>query len=198
MDPNVSSPTIKDEDLQLLRRSEIRYRRLFEAARDGILIVDPLTRKITDANPFMSELLGYPLSELLGKELWEIGLLKDELASRSAFQELQRNDYIRYENLPLQNKKGDRHDVEFVSNVYDEDGQKVIQCNIRDITERKRMTYAPPKKNWPPMSRRSKHWSGNEPQHFARQSVRLKHSHTVYRMTCALRCGPCKGLPRLS
>src|SRR4029077_2633706 len=58
-----------------IRTSEIRYRRLFEAARDGILILDPETRKITDANPFMSELLGYPHKELLGKELWQIGLL---------------------------------------------------------------------------------------------------------------------------
>jgi PAS domain S-box-containing protein len=125
-----------------VRASEIRYRRLFEAARDGILILDPGTRKITDANPFMSELLGYPHAELLGKELWEIGLLKDEAASRAAFRHLQRNTFIRYENLPLQNKAGQRHEVEFVSNVYDEDGQNVIQCNIRDITERKRMEDA--------------------------------------------------------
>ena len=121
----------------VIRTSEIRYRRLFEAARDGILIVDPINRQITDANPFMSELLGYPHDELLGKELWEIGLLKDEKASRSAFRELKKNHFIRYENLPLQNKAGQRREVEFVSNLYEEDGRKVIQCNIRDITERK-------------------------------------------------------------
>jgi PAS domain S-box-containing protein len=120
-----------------MRASEIRYRRLFEAARDGILILDPDTRKITDANPFMSELLGYPHNELLGKELWEIGLLKDEEANRGAFRELQQNHYIRYEDLPLQSKTGKHHEVEFVSNLYDEDGRMVIQCNIRDITERK-------------------------------------------------------------
>ena len=120
-----------------LRTSEIRYRRLFEAARDGILILDPTTRKITDANPFMSELLGYPHKELLGKELWEIGLLKDEKASQLAFRELRKQHFIRYEDLPLQNKSGQRHEVEFVSNLYDEDGRQVIQCNIRDITERK-------------------------------------------------------------
>ena len=72
----------------------------------------PGTRKITDANPFMSELLGYAHEELLGKELWEIGLLKDEKASRTAFRELQKNHFIRYENLPLQNKAGQRHEVE--------------------------------------------------------------------------------------
>jgi len=121
-----------------VRASEIRYRRLFEAARDGILILDPSTRKITEANPFMTELLGYRHDELLGKELWEIGLLEDEKASQAAFRELQREHFIRYENLPLQNKAGQRREVEFVSNVYDEDGLEVIQCNIRDITERKR------------------------------------------------------------
>jgi len=121
------------------RASEIRYRRLFEAARDGILMLDPKTRKITDANPFMSELLGYSHEELLGKELWEIGLLKDEEESRAAFRELQENHFIRYEGLPLQSKSGVRRDVEFVSNIYNEDGRDVIQCNIRDITERKQV-----------------------------------------------------------
>ena len=124
------------------RESEIRYRRLFEAARDGILILDPATRKITDANPFMSEFLGYPHEELLGKELWEIGLLKDEEASRAAFRELQEKHFIRYEDLPLQTKAGQRRDVEFVSNIYKEDKRNVIQCNVRDITERKRVSNA--------------------------------------------------------
>ena len=125
-----------------MRTSEVRYRRLFEAARDGILILDPITRKITDANPFMSELLSYPREELLGKELWEIGLLKDEKASQAAFRELQKKHFIRYEDLPLQNKDGQRHEVEFVSNLYQENGHTVIQCNIRDITARKKTEEA--------------------------------------------------------
>jgi PAS domain S-box-containing protein len=119
------------------RDTEIRYRRLFEAARDGILILDPGTRKITDANPFMTQLLGYTHEELMGKELWEIGLLKDEKQSRKAFCALRKNHFIRYEDMPLQNKAGERREVEFVSNLYDENGRQVIQCNIRDITERK-------------------------------------------------------------
>ena len=125
-----------------LRASEIRYRRLFESARDGILMLDPRTRKITDANPFMSELLGYRHDELLNKELWEIGLLKDEKASRRAFRQLRQKHFIRYEDLPLQNKIGQGREVEFVSNLYDEDGREVIQCNIRDITLRKQAAEA--------------------------------------------------------
>ncbi len=127
-----------DQTQSRLRISELRYRRLFEAARDGILILDAVTLKITDVNPFMTELLGYSHPDFLGKELWEIGLFSDKAASQEAFRELQRTGYLRYEDLPLQATNGKLRDVEFVSNVYKEDTQQVIQCNIRDITDRKR------------------------------------------------------------
>jgi PAS domain S-box-containing protein len=128
--PHAGDPT--------LRSSEIRYRRLFESARDGILILNATTLEITDVNPFMTELLDYSRDEFLGKELWEIGLFSDKEASQQAFRELQVNGYLRYENLPLQSRGGKVREVEFVSNVYEEDGHQVIQCNIRDITDRKR------------------------------------------------------------
>jgi PAS domain S-box-containing protein len=128
----------RDQTQSRLRISELRYRRLFEAARDGILILDAVTLKITDVNPFMTELLGYSHAEFLGKELWEIGLFGDKEASQAAFKELQRTGYLRYEDLPLQATNGKLRDVEFVSNVYEEDGHQVIQCNIREITDRKR------------------------------------------------------------
>jgi PAS domain S-box-containing protein len=128
----------RDPAQSRLRVSELRYRRLFEAARDGILILDAVTLKITDVNPFMTELLGYSHAEFLGKELWEIGLFSDKEASQAAFKELQRTGYLRYEDLPLQATNGKLRDVEFVSNVYEEDGHQVIQCNIREITDRKR------------------------------------------------------------
>jgi len=117
--------------------SELRYRRLFEAARDGILIVDPETRKIVDVNPFLVEFLGYTHEEFIGKELFEIGLLKDEAASQKAFRELQEVGFIRYDDLPLKTREGRQVDVEFVSNIYVEGDQRIIQCNIRDITSRK-------------------------------------------------------------
>jgi len=125
-----------------LRRSEMRYRRLFETAKDGILILDPATRKITDANPFVVTLLGYSRKRLIGKELWEIGLIEDEAANRKAFRELKAKGFIRYEDLPLESKGGQRREVEFVSNLYDEGGNEVIQCNVRDITERKQTENA--------------------------------------------------------
>lgn len=121
-----------------LRVSEIRYRRLFETAYDGVLILDPTTRKITDANPFMTRLLGRPQAQLIGKELFEIGLLNDETASQEMFQQLKRTHQVRYPDLPLKSRTGRRREVEVVANLYQEDGHPVIQCNIRDITERKR------------------------------------------------------------
>jgi PAS domain S-box-containing protein len=142
---NISASQDIADDLAFrvaIRQSEIRYRRLFEAAHDGVLILDSVTRKITDANPFMSHLLGYRHEELLGKELWEIGLLKDEQASQAAFRELQKDGHVRYEDLPLESKSGDKREVEVVANRYDEDGKQVIQCNVRDITERKRTESA--------------------------------------------------------
>jgi PAS domain S-box-containing protein len=125
-----------------LKVSEVRYRRLFETAKDGILILDADTGRITDANPFLQEMLGYSHDELLGKMLWEIGPFRDIAASRGAFRKLQRKEYIRYDNLPLETKGRRHRHVEFVSNVYRENGTKVIQCNIRDITARYQVEQA--------------------------------------------------------
>jgi len=120
-----------------LEISETRYRRLFEAAQDGILILDAETGQIFDVNPFLIEMLGYSHEDFLGKKLWEIGAFKDVEASKVNFGELQNKGYVRYDDLPLETKDGRSIAVEFVSNVYRVNHHKVIQCNIRDITARK-------------------------------------------------------------
>jgi PAS domain S-box-containing protein len=124
-------------EAEALRTSEERYRRLFETAQDGILILDANTGKITDVNPFLTDILGYSSAEIVGKRLWELGVFKDIRENRMAFTELQTKGYIRYEDLPLRTKDGRSINVEFVSNVYPVCGEKVIQCNIRDITRRR-------------------------------------------------------------
>ena len=120
-----------------LQLPDLRYRRVFECAHDGILLLNADTGRIEDANPFMTELLGYTHDQFLEKHLWEIGLFNDIDQSKAAFCELQERGDIRYEDMPLQDKNGVHRQVEFVSNVYEVGGQKAIQCNIRDITERK-------------------------------------------------------------
>ncbi len=119
-----------------LVESEIRYRRLFESAKDGILILDFESGKILDANPFIIKIIGLPLDETIGKELWEIGLFSNKEESELAFIELKINGYIRFEDMPIQSQNGKVTNVEFISNVYPENQSIVIQCNIRDISER--------------------------------------------------------------
>ncbi|MBU1087301.1 MAG: PAS domain S-box protein [Candidatus Omnitrophica bacterium] len=121
----------------VLEVSEDRYRRLFETAQDGILILAANTGKIKDVNPFLLNMLGYAKKDILEKKLWQIGAFKDAKASKKAFLELQTKEYVRYEDLPLETKDGHKIAVEFVSNVYLVDQKRVIQCNIRDITVRK-------------------------------------------------------------
>jgi len=127
----------KERTGEALQDSEKRYRRLFESAKDGILILDADTGKVVDVNPFLLQLLGYSYDALYGQYIWELGVFKDIAASKDAFKTLQDNEYIRYDDLPLETLHGQPIDVEFVSNVYLVDHSKVIQCNIRDITARK-------------------------------------------------------------
>ena len=122
-----------------LKSSEVRYRRLFEAAHDGILLVDPDAEESRTRIRSWSSCWAIPSDELVGKELWKFGLLRDEEVSREAFRTLRETGSIRYEDLPLRSKDGKQRDVEFVSNVYKEDDRDVIQCNIRDITDRMRL-----------------------------------------------------------
>ena len=122
---------------QSLRASELSYRRLFEAARDGIMILDVDTGRIDDVNPFLVELLGYSHAEMIGKTVGDLSPFKDIASNHVMLERLQKDGYIRYENLPLETRDGRHIAVEFVSNVYQAGDKKVIQCNIRDVTKAK-------------------------------------------------------------
>jgi PAS domain S-box-containing protein len=123
---------------QALRASELSYRRLFEAAKDGILILDVDTGRISDANPFLFHLLGFSHGDMVGKTVGELSPFKDIESNQIMLERLQKDGYVRYEDLPLETRDGRHIAVEFVSNVYQAGDKKVIQCNVRDITERKR------------------------------------------------------------
>jgi PAS domain S-box-containing protein len=122
---------------KIFRMSELNYRRLFEAARDGILILDAATGRVTDVNPFLVELLGFSHDEMVGETVGELSPFKDAVANQAMLERLQKDGYVRYEDLPLETRDGRKITVEFVSNVYQAGDKKVIQCNIRDITARK-------------------------------------------------------------
>ncbi len=139
---NIRDITDRKAAHDTLLESETRYRRLFETAQDGILILDCGTNEIVDANKFILDMLGYPLSDFIGRQLWELGFIKDRSFAQKAFADLKRNAYIRYEDIPLETKDGHSIEVEFISNVYPVNNHKIIQCNIRDVTERKRAEHA--------------------------------------------------------
>jgi PAS domain S-box-containing protein len=123
---------------QGLRTSQVDYRRLFQAAKDGILILDAETGQISDANPSLLQMLGFSHAELLDTPIWELGAFKDVVSNKAKFEQLQAQGYARYENLPLETRDNRKITVEFVSNVYLAGDRNVIQCNVRDVTERKR------------------------------------------------------------
>jgi PAS domain S-box-containing protein len=124
---------LKKKDLQIYEK---RYRRLFESAKDGILILNADNGMIVDVNPFLINKLGYSKEQFLSKHIWDISTSDNINYSKQMFKELQDKEYVRYEDLPLLASDGKLLRVEFVSNVYLVDNERVIQCNVRDISER--------------------------------------------------------------
>jgi PAS domain S-box-containing protein len=118
-----------------LYASEVRYRRLFRSAKDGILILEAETGKIVDVNPYLIDLLGYTKQDFFEKSIWEIDAFQDIYENKKKFLELQQEEYIRYNDLPLVTSDGHKIHVEFISNVYLANNIKVIQCNIRYMNE---------------------------------------------------------------
>ncbi|MFA5054798.1 MAG: PAS domain S-box protein [Dehalococcoidia bacterium] len=123
---------------EALSTSEMRYRRLFEEAQDGILLLDAETGEVINVNPYLVELLGYSHEQFIGKTIWELGTFKDIVPDRESYLELQRQEYIRYDDLPLTTGDGRQIYVEFIISSYIVGQNKLIQCNIRNTTERKR------------------------------------------------------------
>jgi PAS domain S-box-containing protein len=123
---------------QALSECEFNYRRLFEAAKEGILILDADSGRIIDVNPFLISMLGFSFKELVRTPIWELGAFKDIVSNKAKFEHLQQLGYVLCDDLPLETKEGRKIAVEFVSNVYQVGERNVIQCNVRDITERKR------------------------------------------------------------
>lgn len=120
----------------------LRYRRLFEAAQDGILLLDFPDGRIEDANPYILNILGYSHDEVLGKQLWELGLLADRKKAEEVQRKIVVEGYARFEDIELVSKSGKTIPVEFIANSYRVDGVTVIQCNIREISERKQAEVA--------------------------------------------------------
>ena len=116
--------------------SDLRYRRLFESARDGMLILDGATGRVVDANPVLTTLVGSAPEDILGQLVWDLPAFRDLVPTPASFAKLQQQASVRAEGVAIVAGTGRRIAVEFTSNLYSVDHQTVIQCDIRDITER--------------------------------------------------------------
>jgi PAS domain S-box-containing protein len=125
-----------------LRTSENRYRRLFESSTDGILIVDPRSGIITDTNPFMMHLLGSTREQVMDRELWQVGLMPDQPTQQAFLRRLQQDRLLRFEMMLSVRQDGHPCYVEWVSTLFQANGCQMIQCNVRDITDRKQAEIA--------------------------------------------------------
>jgi PAS domain S-box-containing protein len=134
---NLSRSTITDiterkELEEALKASEILFRRLFEETREGVIIIDGETGHISDANPFLMEMLGYTPEDLLGKSLWEIGLIMDNEMRKSFLEALQKKGYVRYGNIPIETQHGRHTTAECISSTFTVNQHKIIQCHLRE------------------------------------------------------------------
>lgn len=120
------------------RSVEARYRRLFEAAQDGIVIVDAVTGEIIDSNPFVAKLTGYPRAKLVGVKFWQSLLFAGTDIGESLLMELQERESV-HKTPRLPTDSGDHVETDVVASVYTEGDRKVIQFNIRDVSARRKL-----------------------------------------------------------
>jgi len=118
----------------LLTESEERYRRLFETADDGIVLLEKHEGKITHANPAAEKMLGYSEEEYSGKMLQDIGVPIDMSDFPAIMQSLNKSGILNYADVQVKTKSGQYIDTD----IYMVDRAKLAQCNIRDVTERRR------------------------------------------------------------
>ena len=121
-----------------MKLSERRYRQLFTAALQGILVLNGQSGRIVDANPFLQVMLGYDLAELQGKYLWEIESFAGLADSAEAFAVFAEKPAVIHKNLSLKTRDGGTRAAELTSSAYLVDGYRIIQCHLHDITERQR------------------------------------------------------------
>jgi len=116
--------------------NDLIFGRLFDTALHGIMILEGDSGRVTNVNPFLSELLGYAQHELTGKSLWDTVPFKDIDVSQADLRKLLRHDSVHFEKLPLAGRDGRQIHVEFTSVSFLAEQKKYIQCKVQDITEK--------------------------------------------------------------
>jgi PAS domain S-box-containing protein len=117
----------------LLTESEERYRRIFETASDGIVLIEKHEGHIAYANQAVETIFGYSKEECIGKKLQDIGIPIDMSDFPALMQSLNKNGVLNYDNVEVKIKSGHYIDTD----IYLVNRAKLAQCNIRDVSERK-------------------------------------------------------------
>lgn len=133
-----SENTARKRSEEALTISETKYRRLFETSKDGILIIDAVSGKIVDFNPLVVELFETNNLSIKDRIIWDIEPFKMLISSKEQLVELRSNEFIRYENLSLKTILGNTLYIELICTVYNVNDKTLIQCNLRDISKRKK------------------------------------------------------------
>ncbi|MDP9169660.1 MAG: PAS domain S-box protein, partial [Acidobacteriota bacterium] len=119
------------------RAAEAKYRRLFETAKDGILILDA-AGIINDVNPQALHLLGKERDLVTGYPFWDVmGLGEGNSEGRRILDRLRAGETVRFGEIEYKGA-GVPRVLETVGNMYLEGGRQVIQLNVRDVTQRRR------------------------------------------------------------
>ena len=119
--------------------AEVQYRRLFESAKDGIIVLESPSGVVVDVNPFFLELSRYPRTEIVGKRFSELRPFLNAEQGRRLVSETLQEGAARYDSVLLHARDGRESIVEIIANGYRVKDRALIQVNIRDVTERRRM-----------------------------------------------------------
>ena len=117
----------------ILKESEELYRDVFNNASDGIVLLEKREGKIIHINPSAENMLGYSTKECIGNKLQDIGFMSGVDDFQTIMQKLNENGIVNYNNVPLTTKSGQY----LYTDIYLVNKTKAVQCNIRDVTERK-------------------------------------------------------------
>lgn len=129
---------------ELLDAKEDKFRKIFDYAKDGILLVDVNTeeRKLHMANSAFCKMLGYDQGEIRGLSVRDIHPGKDLERVIDKFEKQVRQEDFVAENIPVKRKDGTVFYADINSAPVVIEGKKYLLGFFRDLSERKKNEYA--------------------------------------------------------
>ncbi|SDC65507.1 PAS domain S-box protein [Williamwhitmania taraxaci] len=128
--------TKRIEAEQLLQESEERYKSIFHNSHGVMLLLDPESGRILDANPAASNFYGYPLAQLKEMKMSDINTLSSEqLDNKIAVAMAKKQTHFYFQHRLV---SGEIRDVETFACPIMVGNKKLLYSIIHDITERRK------------------------------------------------------------